>query len=186
MDGRSVDAILKNADTAMYHAKALGRNNYQFFAEEMNRIANERLSLEGRLRQALARQELSLHYQPQMAADGSRVIGVEALLRWEAPNEGMIAPDRFIAIAEETGLIVPIGEWVLKEACRQLRTWLDAGAALRMAVNLSARQQQRRTADDRERGPRRVRHSARNCWNWKLPKARSWKNRKRRSRSCRR
>ena len=141
MDGRSVDAILKNADTAMYHAKALGRNNYQFFAEEMNRIANERLSLEGRLRQALARQELSLHYQPQMAADGSCVIGVEALLRWEAPNEGMIAPDRFIAIAEETGLIVPIGEWVLKEACRQLRTWLDAGVPpLRMAVNLSARQ----------------------------------------------
>ncbi len=141
MDGRSVDAILKNAGTAMYHAKALGRNNYQFFAEEMNRVANERLSLEGRLRQALARQELSLHYQPQITADETRVVGVEALLRWETPTEGMIAPDRFIAIAEETGLIVPIGAWVLKEACRQLRAWLDAGVSpLRMAVNLSARQ----------------------------------------------
>ncbi len=141
MDGRNVETILKNADTAMYHAKALGRNNYQFFADEMNRVANERLSLEGRLRQALARQELSLHYQPLVSADETRVIGVEALLRWEPPNEEMIAPDRFIAIAEETGLIVPIGAWVLKEACRQLRAWLDAGVPpLRMAVNLSARQ----------------------------------------------
>ncbi|MFC5300072.1 EAL domain-containing protein [Azospira restricta] len=140
-DGLSVEAIMKNADTAMYHAKALGRNNYQFFAEEMNRVASERLSIEARLRQALARQELSLHYQPQFAADGERATGVEALLRWQPPGEGMIEPARFITIAEETGMIVPIGAWVLGEACRQLRRWLDAGLPpLRVAVNLSARQ----------------------------------------------
>lgn len=140
-DGRSVDSLLKNADTAMYHAKALGRNNYQFFSEEMNRVASERLSLEARLRQALARNEFSLNFQPQFRADESRATGVEALLRWHLPEEGMIPPDRFIGIAEETGLIVPIGNWVLRQACRQLREWLDAGIApLRMAINLSARQ----------------------------------------------
>ena len=140
-DGLSVDAVMKNADTAMYHAKALGRNNYQFFAEEMNRIASERLSIEARLRQALPHNELLLHYQPQFSADGLRATGIEALLRWQPPGEELVAPDRFITIAEETGLIVPIGAWVLGEACRQLRRWLDAGLPpLRMAVNLSARQ----------------------------------------------
>ncbi len=140
-DGLDVDTVMKNADTAMYHAKALGRNNYQFFAEEMNRAASERLSIEARLRQALARGELLLHYQPQFTAAGRRPTGVEALLRWQSPGAGLVAPDRFITIAEETGLIVPIGAWVLGEACRQLRRWLDAGIPpLRVAVNLSARQ----------------------------------------------
>ncbi|MDQ5881749.1 MAG: hypothetical protein QG616_1580 [Pseudomonadota bacterium] len=140
-DGLSVDAIMKNADTAMYHAKALGRNNYQFFAEEMNRIASERMSIEARLRHALPRNELALHYQPQFSADGMRPTGVEALLRWKLPDEGLMPPDSFITIAEETGLIVPIGAWVLNEACRQLRLWLDQGLQpLRLAVNLSARQ----------------------------------------------
>ncbi|MBW7901062.1 MAG: EAL domain-containing protein [Rhodocyclaceae bacterium] len=139
-DGLSVDAVMKNADTAMYHAKALGRNNYQFFAEEMNRAAGERLSIEAGLRQALARGELLLHYQPQFAADGRRPTGVEALLRWRS-GSSLELPERFIAIAEESGLIVPIGAWVLGEACRQLRRWLDAGIPpLRVAVNLSARQ----------------------------------------------
>ncbi|MFA7293188.1 MAG: EAL domain-containing protein [Rhodocyclaceae bacterium] len=140
-DGLSVDTIMKNADTAMYHAKALGRNNYQFFAEEMNRIASERLSIEARLRLALPHNELLLHYQPQFSADGLRATGVEALLRWQPPGEELVPPDRFITIAEETGMIVPIGAWVLGEACRQLRRWLDTGLPpLRMAVNLSARQ----------------------------------------------
>ena len=140
-DGISVETIMKNADTAMYHAKALGRNNYQFFAEEMNLGASERLSMETRLRQALSRRELTLHYQPQLTADGGRATGVEALLRWNLPGEGLIAPDRFIHIAEDTGLIVPIGAWVLGEACRQMRAWLDGGLPpTRVAVNLSARQ----------------------------------------------
>jgi EAL domain-containing protein (putative c-di-GMP-specific phosphodiesterase class I) len=119
----------------------LGRNNYQFFAEEMNRIASERMSIEARLRHALPRNELALHYQPQFSADGMRPTGVEALLRWKLPDEGLMPPDSFITIAEETGLIVPIGAWVLNEACRQLRLWLDQGLQpLRLAVNLSARQ----------------------------------------------
>lgn len=140
-DGLSVDALMKSADTAMYHAKALGRNNYQFFAEEMNRIASERMTTEARLRHALPRNELTLHYQPQFSADGLRATGVEALLRWKLPEEGLIPPDRFITIAEETGLIVPIGAWVLNEGCRQLRSWLDQGLQpLRLAINLSARQ----------------------------------------------
>ena len=140
-DGLSVDAIMKNADTAMYHAKALGRNNYQFFSEEMNRVASERMSIEARLRQALARNELLLYYQPQFSADGLRVTGVEALIRWQTPDEDLITPDRFITIAEETGQIVPIGAWVLQEACRQLGKWLKLGVPpLRMSVNISARQ----------------------------------------------
>lgn len=140
-DGLNIDTLMKNADTAMYHAKALGRNNYQFFSEELNKGASERLSLEVHLRQALSRQEFLLHYQPQFSADGTQVTGVEALLRWNLPGEGMIPPDRFINIAEETGLIVAIGHWVLLEACRQLSRWLDDGLPqIRMAVNLSARQ----------------------------------------------
>jgi EAL domain-containing protein (putative c-di-GMP-specific phosphodiesterase class I) len=125
----------------MYHAKALGRNNYQFFSEEMNRVASERMSIEARLRQALTRNELLLYYQPQFSADGLRVTGVEALIRWQTPDEDLITPDRFITIAEETGQIVPIGAWVLQEACRQLGKWLKLGIPpLRMSVNISARQ----------------------------------------------
>ncbi|HET7775229.1 MAG TPA: EAL domain-containing protein [Azospira sp.] len=140
-DGETVPAVMQNADTAMYHAKAIGRNNFQFFAAAMNRAATERLELERKLRQAMTNQEFELHFQPQFALAADRITGVEALLRWRHPEDGLIPPDRFIPIAEETGLIVGIGDWVLVAACRQLKTWLVAGLPpLRMAVNLSTRQ----------------------------------------------
>jgi EAL domain-containing protein (putative c-di-GMP-specific phosphodiesterase class I) len=144
-DGPDGDTILKNADTAMYHAKAAGRNNYQFFAAEMNRITADRLDIERKLRHAIARNELTLCFQPQFAANSSQPTGVEALIRWLHPTDGMIAPDRFIPVAEETGIIVEIGEWVLLNACREMKRWIDAGLKpLRMAVNVSARQLRRR------------------------------------------
>ena len=143
-DGPDADSLLKNADTAMYHAKSAGRNNYQFYAAEMNQAASERMDLERKLRHAIARNELAIAYQPQFAADG-RPTGVEALLRWHHPTDGMISPARFIPVAEEMGLIVEIGEWVMQNACREMKHWIDAGLPpLRVAVNVSARQLRRR------------------------------------------
>ena len=144
-DGPDGDTILKHADTAMYHAKASGRNNYQFYAAEMNKASAERLDIERKLRHAISRNELSLCFQPQMKADGSHPTGVEALVRWHHPTDGMISPVRFIPVAEETGIIVEIGEWVLINACRELKNWIKAGLKpLRIAVNVSARQLRRR------------------------------------------
>jgi diguanylate cyclase (GGDEF)-like protein/PAS domain S-box-containing protein len=144
-DGPDGDTILKNADTAMYHAKAAGRNNYQFFAAEMNRVTAERLDIERKLRHAIARNELALCFQPQFSADSSHATGVEALVRWHHPTDGLISPDRFIPVAEETGIIVEIGEWVLLTACREMKRWIDAGLKpMRIAVNVSARQLRRR------------------------------------------
>ncbi|MCK6389611.1 MAG: EAL domain-containing protein [Azonexus sp.] len=144
-DGPDGDTILKNADTAMYHAKSAGRNNYQFFAANMNHAATERLDIERKLRHAITRNELALCFQPQFRANGSQPTGVEALLRWHHPTDGMISPDRFIPVAEETGLIVNIGEWVLRQACIEMKQWIDAGLKpLRVAVNVSARQLRRR------------------------------------------
>ena len=144
-DGPDGDTILKNADTAMYHAKAAGRNNFQFFATEMNLITSERLNIEHKLRHAIARNELALCFQPQFHAADTAPTGVEALLRWHHPTEGMISPARFIPVAEETGIIVEIGEWVLATACREMKRWIDAGLKpLRIAVNVSARQLRRR------------------------------------------
>ncbi len=144
-DGQDGDTILKNADTAMYHAKAAGRNNYQFYADEMNLSASERLGLENKLRQAVVRQEFVLVFQPQFKSDGKKPTGVEALVRWHHPEDGIIPPDKFIPIAEETGLIVAIGDWVLHAACREVSRWLEAGLPpLRVAVNVSARQLRRR------------------------------------------
>jgi len=141
VDGSDSDTILRNADTAMYHAKSLGRNNFQFYAEEMNRSTRERLDIERRLRQALARNECELHYQPQFDTRAHRIAGVEALLRWNAGTGIPLGPDRFIPIAEESGLIVTLGEWVLQTACRQMKQWIDAGLPpLRVAVNVSPRQ----------------------------------------------
>jgi diguanylate cyclase (GGDEF)-like protein/PAS domain S-box-containing protein len=140
-DGTDPDTLIKHAEIAMYRAKELGRNTEQFYRPAMNERAVERLSLESALRNALAHEELELHYQPQVELASGRVVGVEALVRWRHPQFGMVRPDRFIALAEETGLIVPIGAWVLWTACRQNKAWQCAGLGhLRVAVNLSARQ----------------------------------------------
>jgi len=140
-DGRESDSLLRNADAAMYFAKGRGRNRYQFYSEEMNRTHSGRLDLEARLRGAIERQELVLHYQPILDAVRGEVVAAEALLRWVDGERGPVAPDDFIAIAEETGLIVPLGRWVFLEACQQLRRWRDAGLRpIRVGVNVSGHQ----------------------------------------------
>jgi diguanylate cyclase (GGDEF)-like protein len=140
-DGRDVDTLLKNADAAMYRAKDHGRSNFQFYTSEMNERVNERLALENALRRALERNELALHYQQKVNLKTGQICGAEALVRWLHPEWGLVRPARFIPLAEETGLIVQIGEWVLREACRQTRAWIDAGLAPGVvSVNLSVRQ----------------------------------------------
>lgn len=140
-DGTEVVQLMKNADTAMYCAKSNGRNNFKFFAQHMNEEATRVFRLEQQLRCALDQGELTLHYQPQVDLDTLTVRGVEALLRWQHPEHGMMSPAEFIPVAEETGLILPLGEWVLAEALRQNRAWQAAGhPPLRVSVNLSARQ----------------------------------------------
>ncbi len=144
-DGRTVTELIQHADVAMYQAKESGRNAYSFYTPALTHAANERLELEARMRRGLAQGEFVLHYQPQLDMKTGALIGCEALVRWNTPEEGMISPARFIPLAEETGLIVPLGEWVLQTACAQARTWLDAGfPPLLMAVNLSVRQLQQR------------------------------------------
>jgi diguanylate cyclase (GGDEF)-like protein len=140
-DGRDAETLLKHADAAMYHAKKMGRNTFQFFAPAMNAFTRERLELENDLRRALHEGEFELYYQPKVDIATGQIDGAEALLRWKHPKRGLITPDGFIPLAEETGLIVPIGEWVLRQACSQMRAWHHAGlTGLRIAVNLSARQ----------------------------------------------
>ncbi len=140
-DGVDATQLMRNADTALYQAKAQGRNTYRFYTEALTRAANDRLSLEARLRRGFERGELLLHYQPQVSVQDGRIVGVEALLRWQSAEDGFITPDRFIPLAEETRLILPIGDWVLQTACAQLRAWVDEGCEpVRVAVNLSSRQ----------------------------------------------
>ncbi|HXH03254.1 MAG TPA: EAL domain-containing protein [Candidatus Competibacteraceae bacterium] len=137
-DGEDGQTLLRNADAALYHAKGLGRNNYQFFSPQLSERALERLRLENDLRLALERGEFELWYQPQRELESGRLVAAEALLRWHHPERGLLAPGVFMAIAEETGLIQPIGEWVLRQACHQQRQWSEQGFDwLRLAVNLS-------------------------------------------------
>ncbi len=138
-DGQDPETLIKNADIAMYHAKERGRNNYQFFKNDMNLRAFERLAIETHLRYALMRQEFVLYYQPKVNLDSGKITGAEALLRWKHPEWGLVLPDRFVQIAEDCGLIVPIGRWVLREACAQAKRWEAAGLKLgSIAVNISA------------------------------------------------
>jgi diguanylate cyclase (GGDEF)-like protein len=143
-DGTEVNDLIKRADIAMYHAKEQGRNNFQFYSDSYNLATSEQLSLESRLRRALDNDEFELYYQPQVQAETGKIVGLEALLRWNDPEHGIITPDNFIPIAEDSGLILPIGEWVLYQACRQSRAWKDAGLPpVFVSVNVSGIQLQR-------------------------------------------
>ncbi len=137
-DGKSTDSLFKHADTAMYQAKRAGGGNYSFYSRLMSEAANARLELETNLRRALEHHEFVLHYQPLVQVDGLKTIGVEALIRWQGPGGGLVSPGLFIPVAEETGMIVPLGDWVLRTACRQMRYFLDARLGIdTVAVNLS-------------------------------------------------
>jgi diguanylate cyclase (GGDEF)-like protein/PAS domain S-box-containing protein len=140
-DGDDAETLMKKADLAMYRAKDMGRNTFQFFQPEMNVSAGARLNMERRLRRALRDNEFLLHYQPQVDIETGKVVGMEALVRWHDPEVGLIPPSQFIPVAEESGLIGPLSEWVLREACRQNKAWQDEGLPpARVSVNLSARQ----------------------------------------------
>ena len=140
-DGNELSQLMKNADTAMYHAKERGKNNFQFYQADMNASALERLELESDLRHAMEQNEFILYYQPQFSGDGKRLTGAEALLRWNHPRRGLVPPVEFIPVLEELGLVVDVGDWVLAEACRQLKAWHLAKVRVpKISVNISARQ----------------------------------------------
>jgi len=149
LDDTDVKSLLKNADTAMYHAKEKGRNNYQYYNHEMSARLEQRIELEHELRHALERDEFMLQYQPQVDIQQGRIVGIEALIRWQHPERGMVPPDEFIGIAEETGLILPIGEWVLQQACQQMQALRNTGLpSIQVSINLSVRQLRESTLVD--------------------------------------
>ncbi|MFG1489932.1 GGDEF domain-containing phosphodiesterase, partial [Oceanospirillum sp. HFRX-1_2] len=140
-DGLNFEMLFRNADAALYHAKAQGRNQYQFFTQQMNDDVSRRLVMENALRKGIAEGELRLVYQPQFCMGSMRLRGVEALVRWQHPDQGLVPPDFFIGLAEDTGLILELGEWVLREACTQGQQWRQAGYPdIELAVNVSALQ----------------------------------------------
>ncbi|MGH7657539.1 MAG: putative bifunctional diguanylate cyclase/phosphodiesterase, partial [Gemmatimonadales bacterium] len=140
-DGDDIEGLLKNADSAMYYAKQQGRNNFQMYSRSMNETALTRLTLENELRRSVERHEFVMHYQPVADLVTGRIVGMEALVRWKHPRLGLVSPLSFIPLAEDTGLIGPLGEWILRSACAQNRAWQDAGLPpIRVAVNLSSRQ----------------------------------------------
>ena len=149
VDGEEVGTLMKNADTALYEAKAAGRNTFRFFLQSMNAEAKDRLEMEAALQHALERSEFELFYQPKVSLDTRALDGVEALIRWRRPHHGLVPPLQFIPLAEETGLIGAIGDWVLEEACRQIAEWRAGGRDLKVAINVSARQFQNPKFADR-------------------------------------
>ncbi len=143
-DGNNIDFLVRNADIAMYHAKDKGRNRSEYYHARMNEIAEKRSRMESELRTAVSRGQLLLHYQPVVDVVNGEVMWFEALLRWQHPRLGLVLPDEFVGLAEETGLIVPIGEWVIEQVCRQLQVWQHKGVAIHaLALNLSMRQLER-------------------------------------------
>jgi EAL domain-containing protein (putative c-di-GMP-specific phosphodiesterase class I) len=143
-DGADAQTLLKHADSSMYRAKERGRNNYQFFTAELNALMTERLEMESGLRRALEREQFRLYYQPRIDLKTGKLVGAEALIRWQLSDEELVPPARFIPVAEETGLIVPIGRWALQTACAQSKTWQEAGLPpFVVSVNVSPRQFQR-------------------------------------------
>ena len=140
-DGKDIDTLIKNSDLAMYQAKAKGKNSFEFYKQEMSKDIIERLSIEQELRKAIDNDEFELYYQPQVDMDNKKLTGAEALIRWNHPKKGLVSPAKFIPVAEESGLIVEIGEWVVKKACKELREFKDKGLELpHLSINLSVRQ----------------------------------------------
>jgi len=140
-DDNTIEQIVKNADAAMYKAKELGRNQFQFYTDDMNELSMERLAVENDLRKALGNNEFELFYQPKASSGGGTIVGMEALLRWRHPERGLMTPDKFLGYLEDTGMIIPVGDWVIKKACEDIRHWIDEGyAPMKVSVNISSAQ----------------------------------------------